>query len=176
MFVLLGTGVVLGGLRNLAPDAVTRATQGYNIYEGDMAYLADGKYPGNSDAPGAFTWLNKGNLVFTFVQHEEIVKLRLFVGEDAGAYQATAYRGARFGEDGQTRTAGATVVARAENFDFVTNDWVELIFPTGTKTDYIELATNQGATFYEIEILGTEGNITRVESYTWGGVKARMKK
>lgn len=176
MFVLLlGAGIALGRLRNLAPDAVTRATQGYNVYEGDIAYLTDGKYPGNSDAPGAFTWPNKGDIVFTFPRPEEIAKIRLFVGDDAGAYQATAYQGAMFGADGQTLTGGATVVTRVENSDFVTNDWVELTFPAGTKTDYIELATNQGAIFYEIEILGPDGSATGVEPYTWGEVKKRMQ-
>ena len=45
---------------NIAPDAVTRATQGYNTYAGELAFLTDGLTPDNSDRAGVFAWPTKG--------------------------------------------------------------------------------------------------------------------
>lgn len=171
---LAGVGVVAANLRNLAPDAITRATEGYNEHEGEIALLTDGRYPGNDDAAGAFVWPNKGNLTFALPRPEQVSRLRIYVGDDAGAYQATAYRGASYGDEGQTVVEGATVSARVTNFDFVTGDWVDLAFPAGTTTDYIELSTSQGAQFYEIEIWAEGQVITGIRPQTWGEVKARV--
>lgn len=172
---LLGVvGVVAGSLRNLAPDAITRATEGYNTHEGETALLTDGRHPGNDGVAQAFIWPNKGNLTLALPRPEEVSKLRIYVGDDAGAYQATAYIGASYGDDGQTVAEGATVSARVTNFDFATNAWVDLPFPAGATTDYIELSTSQGAEFYEIEIWAEGQVITRVRPQTWGEVKVRV--
>ncbi len=171
---LAGVGVVAANLRNLAPDAITRATEGYNEHEGEIALLTDGRHPDNDGAAGVFVWPNKGNLTFALPRPEQVSSLRIYVGDDAGAYQATAYGGASYGDEGQTVTEGATVSARVTNFDFATNAWVDLAFPAGTTTDYIELSTSQGAQFYEIEIWADGQVVTGVRPQTWGEVKARV--
>ena len=159
---------------NIAPDAVTRATQGYNNYEGELSYLTDGLYPDNSDQPGIFSWSSKGNLIFQFEEPRQVASLRLCIGGDAGSYVAIAYLGVRFGESGQTETGDGGMVADAYNMDFQSDTWVELAFPQETWTDYIELITESGAQIYEIEILipGTEP--TAVPQASWGWVK-RLK-
>ena len=167
---------VLGAAEvNIAPDAVTRATQGYNTYEGELGFLTDGLYPGNSDAAGVFIWPTKGNLVFQFDEPQRVSGLRLNVGENAGSYAAVAYLGAQFGESGQTETAGAEMVADVYDFDFATNTWVELPFPPNTETDYIELITESGAEYYEIEILTIAPEPTVVKAGSWGKVKRQYR-
>ena len=69
--------------RNIAPDALTRATQGYNQYEGELNWLSDGIYPDNNAGASAFVWPNKGNLVFEFAAPYKVFGLRLRVGADA---------------------------------------------------------------------------------------------
>ncbi|MBT4504427.1 MAG: hypothetical protein HOC74_42270 [Gemmatimonadetes bacterium] len=137
---------------NLAPDAVTRATQGYNDYEGEIGHLVDGLYPGNG--PGKpFIWPGKGDLTFQFEQLHLVAGLRLFVGADGGIYEVTAYQGAYLDEDGQTEAGQARVVGGAVNFELVENAWVELKFEEPVEADYLELATESSAIFYEVEIL-----------------------
>ena len=51
--LLVAVGLGATGV-NIAPDAMTRATQGYNEYEGDTAVLTDGLYPGNGDGAVGF--------------------------------------------------------------------------------------------------------------------------
>jgi hypothetical protein len=174
-FALVAVGI--GAVEvNIAPDAVTRATQGYNIYEGELAFLTDGLYPGNSDMAEAFIWPTKGNLIFQFDEPRPVAGLRLAIGENAGSYSAIAYLGARFGESGQTEMPpGAEVVADAYDFDFAANTWVELAFPPDTETDYIELITESGAEIYEIEILTVAPEPTAVKAGSWGEIKARHR-
>lgn len=177
--ILIGSvlvAVAIGAAEvNIAPDAVTRATQGYNIYEGELALLTDGLYPGNGDAAEAFVWPTKGNLIFQFDAPHPVAGLRLYIGEDAGSYAAVAYLGATFGESGQTETAGAEMVADVYDFDFVANTWVELDFPPDTETDYIELITESGAEIYEIEILTVAPEPTVVKAGTWGEIKRQHR-
>ena len=157
---------------NIAPDAVTRATQGYNTHEGELAFLTDGLYPDNSDAAEAFIWPTKGNLIFEFDAPHEVAGVRLYIGSDAGSYAAVAYLGATFGESGQTETAVAEMVADVYDFEYVPNTWVEMAFPADTETDYIELITESGAEIYEIEILTAAPEPTGVTAESWGGIKA----
>ncbi|MEW6749615.1 MAG: hypothetical protein AB1505_01380 [Candidatus Latescibacterota bacterium] len=177
--VTAGGVLVAAGLwaasANIAPDATTHATQGYNVYEGDVAVLTDGLYPGNAADPGTFTWASKGNLVFQFEAPRTIERLRLFVGEDAGRYVAVAYRGAVFSEGGQTDASAAEFVADAIDLSMAQNTWVELVFPAGTQADYLELSTESGATFYEVEILGVDGEGTPVLPASWGTLKRERR-
>ncbi|MFT5085778.1 MAG: hypothetical protein ACI906_000448 [Candidatus Latescibacterota bacterium] len=166
--------VVLGAFawaseRNIAPDALTRATQGYNQYEGELGWLSDGVYPDNSTEASAFIWPNKGNLVFQFEVPYTVLGLRLRVGADAGLYQVWAYRNAEYGEDGQTAGANMEVLADAVNNKFAENTWVDLLFERAIETDYIELSTSQGAEFFEVEILGAEQ--TAVQQMSWADIK-----
>jgi hypothetical protein len=169
--LLTATCLGAGQAGNIAPDAVTQATQGYNSHIGELAYLTDGLHPDNSEAAALFAWPNKGNLVFQFGEPRLVEGLRLRVGEDAGSYAAIAYLGARLGESGQTETAEGMMVADAYNQDFSAGVWVELDFPPGTQTDYIELSTESGAEFYEIEIRVPQSSGTEVLEATWGVVK-----
>ena len=158
---------------NIAPDAVTRATRGYNTYTGDLAFLTDGLTPDNSDRAGVFAWPTKGNLVFEFDAPRTVGGLRLRVGSDAGRYAAIAYLGAEFGESGQTETVDGAMVADVYDFDLQSDAWVELVFPPDTVTDYIELITESSAEFYEIEILTASPEPTAVRALSWGQVKRR---
>ena len=152
-FLLLNGCYLLGGSVNIAPDAVTRATQGYNEYEGEIGHLVDGLYPGNGRMGEPFIWPGKGNLTFQFEQLQLVAGLRLFVGADGGVYEVTAYQGAYLDEEGQIETSQARVVGEAVNFELVENSWVELEFEGPVEADFLELATESGAIFYEVEIL-----------------------
>ena len=158
---------------NIAPDAVTRATRGYNTFAGELAFLTDGLTPDNSERAGVFAWPTKGNLIFQFAAPRSVTGLRLRVGADAGSYGAFAYLGAEFGESGQTETTDESLVADAYDFDFQADTWVNLIFSAVTETDYIELMTQSGAEFYEIEILATAPEPTVVRALSWGQIKQR---
>jgi len=165
-----GTGV------NIAVDATTAATRGYNQFEGDEAALTDGLYPGNSDGATTFAWPNKGNLTFHFEEPRQVSGLRVYVGENGGGYQATAYLGACLGADGQTDASQAVVVADTVNFDFAENAWAELPFPPETTADFIVLATESGAVFYEVQILSdAAGGPSAVMPATWGAAKLRVR-
>ena len=158
---------------NIAPDALTQATRGFNTFEGELAYLTDGLYPGNSEMAGALTWPTKGNLVFQFDAPRSVVGIRLAIGENAGRYLVMAYLDARFGKSGRTEMPpGAQVVADAYDSDLAANTWVELAFPPGTETDYIEVITESGADIYEIEILTVVPEPTVAEVEWWGGIVA----
>lgn len=159
---------------NIAPDAITRATLGYNRYEGELSSLTDGLTPDNSDQADLFVWPSKGNLVFEFAAPRAVAGVRLCIGKDAGSYAALAYLGATYGASGQTETTAETLFADVYDAEFLTDGWVELAFPPGTVTDYIELITQSGAEFYEIEILATVP-ATQVMSISWGQVKHRIQ-
>ena len=81
--------------------------------------------------------------------------------------------GAEFGANGQTETTDESLVADAYDFDFQADTWVNLIFSAVTETDYIELMTQSGAEFYEIEILATAPEPTVVRALSWGQIKQR---
>ena len=158
---------------NIAPDAVTRATEGYNEYEGDLAYLTDGLHPGNHEDAGAFVWPSKGNLIFEFEEARPMAGMRIYVGDDAGYYWIAAYRGAFFGETGQTNAAEAVLVADVNALDQQANTWVEVAFPPESEADYIEMQTQSSAAFYEIEILQPAADPSAVRAVSWAGVKLR---
>jgi hypothetical protein len=172
---LLLVAAVWAADRNVAPDAVTRATRGYNTYEGDLASLTDGQYPGHSTAPGAFAWPNKGNLVFQFERPRRVTAVRIYVGGDAGGYQVRAYRGARLSDEGQTVLDSAAVLATATDFRFEADSWVELPLPAGIVTDYVELVTSSGAIFYEVEIISPADASSSVSPQTWGVIKTQVR-
>jgi len=156
---------------NIAPDALTHATEGYHTYVGELAYLTDGRYPGHGEQPGVFAWPSVGNLVFQLTEPRRVSGMRLYVGRDAGYYEVAAFRGARFGANGQTDSWGAEMVAVAANSDLQTDAWILLPFPPGTLADYLELSTDDSAEFYEIEVLADAPQPTAVSASSWAGVK-----
>lgn len=162
-----------GGL-NIAPDAVTRATQGYNAYEGLLVSLTDGRHPDNDDAAASLYWPTKGNLVFQFAEPEPVIGVRVYVGSDGGTYQVRAYLGAVYTEEGQTRVEGAALLADVYDASFAKDGWVELAFDGPVEVDYIELATDSGAELFEVEILVSgDGQPTAVPQASWATIKAR---
>jgi hypothetical protein len=156
--------------RNIAPDAITRATTSQKTYKGELSFLTDGQHPGNSEAPGAFVWPNNGNLSFQFEEPHPIAGLRIYVGEDAGNYWLTAYRSAPPDETGQIHAA--VVVADTSALDLLENTWVEMPFPPETEADYVVVRTESSAIFYEIEILMPETDPSVVTPGSWGAIKA----
>ena len=171
--LLLSSAWLWAAGTNIAADAITRATRGYNTYSGKLVYLTDNLTPENSDLAGVFAWETKGNLIFQFETPQTVAGIRLRVGSDAGSYAVFAYLGANYGESGQTETTDEALVADVYDFDFLPNTWVDLTFPTDTVTDYIELVTEGGAEFYEIEILSTARAPTAVRAPSWGQIKRR---
>ena len=158
---------------NIAPDAVTRATQGFNTYSGELTYLTDGLTPDNSEQPGVFAWPTKGNLVFQFEDPRLVAGVRLRIGTDAGSYAAIASLGAVFDSSGQTETTAGSFVADVYDTDFQADHWVELMFPDETLTDYIELMTESGAEIYEVEILSVGQVPSAIPAVSWGAVKIK---
>ncbi len=167
---LLLTGVVwAGGLRNVAPDAVTKATEGYNLYTGELATLTDEKYPDNDESPEIFQWGNKGILVFELAEPLAITEVRVRVGENAAPYIATFYFGAKLGAGGQARDPEGERKEIVENYEFRTHQWVSLKPESPVVADYVELETMNGPEMYEVEIL-----IDPIQPSSWGLVKARF--
>ena len=169
---IAGAGWVRAAGPNIAVDAVTRATTGYNQYQGKLADLTDGADPDNASDPGAFRWPNKGDLIFQFNHPRRVDGVRIYVGEDAGAYQVTAYLGAEYGRNGQTVLENAVILAKAHDFSFRKHGWTDLLFAESVETDYLELATESGAVFYEIQILGSGKVRSSVDRTSWGHIKA----
>lgn len=174
LLVLLASGVVWALGRNVAPDAVTKATEGYNVYTGKLAYLTDGKYPGNDEAPGIFQWGNKGILVFELPKPVLISEVRLYVGEYAASYIVTFFLGATLGADGQSRDPEGERKGIVENYDYVTHQWVSLKPEAPMLADYVQLETMGGPEMYEVEILVEEG--TSIQPSSWGLVKSRFRR
>jgi hypothetical protein len=171
---ILLVGVVWAtGLRNVAPDAVTKATKGYNFYTGELATLTDGKHPGNDETPGVFQWGNKGILVFELPEPVAISEVRLYVGDNSAWYIVTFFLGAKLGADGQSQDPEGERKGIVENFDFLTHQWVSLKPESPVVADYVQLETMNGPEMFEVEILVEDK--TPVQPSSWGLVKARFK-
>ena len=171
--VILGTvGVVWALTRNVAPDAITKATEGYNTYTGELAYLTDGKFPGNDDAPGIFKWDNKGFIIFELAQPVPISEVRINIGESAGPYTITFFLGAKLSEDGQTRNPEGEDQGYVLNYDQTPHQWVSLKPDVPIVADYMQLDTFGSPDIYEVEILAEEG--TSVQPASWGWIRSQF--
>ena len=180
-FGFLGIGSILlvgvvwaTGLRNVGPDAVTKATEGYNFYTGELASLTDGRHPDNDESPEVFQWGNKGILVFELQEPLAITEVRVRVGENAAPYIATFYLGAKLGADGQARDPEGERKEIVENYEFRTHQWVSLKPESPIVADYVELDMMNGPEIYEVEIW-VEDETTPVRPSSWGLVKSRFK-
>jgi hypothetical protein len=172
--ILLGGVVWAIGLRNVAPDAVTKATEGYNLYTGELATLTDGKYPGNDESPGIFQWGNKGILVFELPEPMAISEVRVCVGENEAPYIVTFFLGAKLSADGQSQDPEGERKGIVENYEFRTHQWVSLKPESPIVADYVQLEVMNGPEMYEIEIW-VEDETTPVRPSSWGLVKSRFK-
>jgi len=156
--------------RNIAPDAVTRATI-WNSHEGDLAVLVDGKVPPDTDAL-PFTYKTKGILVFAWAEPLQLEKLQIYVGTIGNNYQVRAYLGGHLDETGTLREPeGVQTALREENARAV-NQWIEIYFPPDTTADNLELWTLGPTVFYEVEIYVHSPDATAVERLSWGKTKA----
>ena len=169
---LAAAGAVWALTRNVAPDAVTKATEGYNTYTGELAYLTDGKVPQNDEAPGVFKWANKGFLIFELPYPVSISEVRINVGESSGPYTVTFFLGAKLSADGQTRSPEGVEQGYIANYDYATHQWVSLKPDTPIIADYVQLDTIGSPDIYEMEILAEDN--TSVQTTSWGWIRSRL--
>ncbi len=155
--------------RNLAPDALSRATT-WNSYTGELAALSDGKYP--PAEADAFFWQTKGILTFSWSEQLPLERIRIFVGDIGNNFQLRAYRGGQLDDTGTVREPEGQRSALLEENSRVTAQWVEIPFPGEVLADNIELHALGSVVIYEVEILVRTGD-TAVERLAWGQVKAR---
>ncbi|MSR82488.1 MAG: hypothetical protein EXS58_06125 [Candidatus Latescibacteria bacterium] len=154
--------------RNLAPDAVSRATT-YNTYSGDLAALQDGKYPPQEATP--FFWHTKGILTFEWQGELPLEKVGIFVGEIGNNFQLRAYRGGHLDETGTVREPEGERSTLLEENSRLTDQWVQIPFGEGVLADNLELRALGSVVIYEVEIYVRTGQ-TAVERLGWGQVKA----
>ena len=152
------TFLAIRELEDLTPDAVTGAT-GYSPRTGELASLVDGHYPGQGEAPDAFTWLVGGILTFTFEQTVRVQEVRLYIGADAGWYVLTVYS-----------SEGETTVSVADSSGRV-NGWVILRLSEPRATRFLKLSIQGKTTLYEVQIWGQRA----VCPMSWGMLKAMFK-
>jgi hypothetical protein len=157
--------------RNLAPDALSRATT-WNSYEGDLAALQDGKYPPQEAA--AFLWQTKGILTFSWEGELPLEQVRIFVGEIGNNFQLRAYRGGRLDDSGAVREPEGERTALLEENSRAIGQWVELPFGEGVLADNIELRALGSVVIYEVEIYARTGD-TAVARLGWGQVKVQRR-
>lgn len=155
--------------RNLAPDAVTRATT-WNEHEGEVAWLTDGIAP-PAEGARAFRWDTKGVLVFAWEVVQPVARVRIRVGDIANDYQVRAYVGGHLQDEGATRDPEGRQTARVDDRSRVVDDWQEIVLPPGTEADNLELRNLGPAQFFEVEILTPAS--TAVTEVSWAQVKSR---
>ena len=155
--------------RNIAPDAVTRATT-WNSHEGELEVLVDGKVGQDADAR-PFTWMTKGILVFAWEEPLQLEKLRIYIGSIGNNYQVRAYLGGRLDETGTLREPEGMQTALIEENARAEDQWIELHFPPDTTADNLELWTLGPTVFYEVEIYVCSPDDTTIEKLNWGKIK-----
>ena len=158
--------------RNIAPDAVSRATT-WNSHEGDLVVLQDDRVPIQDQDARPFTWQAKGILVFAWEDPLQLEQLRIYVGAIGNNYQVRAYLGGRLDETGTLRDPEGVQTALVEENRRVVDQWVEIQFPAGTTADNIELWTLGPTIFYEVEIYVRGPDDTAIEKLSWGRIKMR---
>jgi hypothetical protein len=155
--------------RNIAPDALTRATT-WNSHTGDLSLLADGRFPPQQAQP--FVWQTKGILVFEWDEPQTIERVRLYVGQVGNNYQVRAYLGGRLDPTGTLRDPEGVQTALVEENSRLLDQWVEVLLPPGTRADNLELWNLGSTEFYEVEILVQADASTAVDRQSWGRLKA----
>ena len=167
--------VVLGALsalsaasRNLAPDAVSRAST-WNESVGEVAWLVDGMAPPAEASP--FVWPSKGMLAFEWAEVLPIVQVRVRVGAADSDFEVRTYIGGHLADDGATRDPQGERTATVADDSGDADAWIVFDMPPDTRADNLELKTQGATELYEVEILTvTDG--TAVEELSWGRVKA----
>ncbi|MFH1566586.1 MAG: hypothetical protein ABIL09_01205 [Gemmatimonadota bacterium] len=170
--VALGLAVALtapgAATRNLAPDAVSRAST-WNQHEGEVAWLTDGLAPPASAS--AFVWFGRGILAFEWGQVLPLSQVRVRAGAADADFEVRTYIGGRMLEDGAGRDPLGESTATVQDISGRSDTWVVLDLPPGTRADNLELRTQGPAELYEVEILADVAG-TAVDAATWAQVKA----
>lgn len=169
--LMLGEGWVQAASRNLAPDALSRATI-WNSYTGELAALNDGLVPPGEAA--VFFWHTKGILTFSWEGEVPLEKVRLYVGEIGNDFQLRCYRGGQLDETGAVREPEGQRTGLVEDHSRLVNAWVEIPFAEGVVADNIEVRSLGSVEIYEVEIYARTGG-TPVEPLSWGQAKARRQ-
>ncbi|MCC7264327.1 MAG: hypothetical protein IT369_17590 [Candidatus Latescibacteria bacterium] len=155
--------------RNLAPDAVSRATI-WNSYTGEVSALNDGLFPPQEAT--AFSWNTKGILTFSWQGEQPLEKVRLYVGDPSSGFRVRTYQGGQLDETGSVREPEGQRTALVEDSSHLTNGWVEIPFTGEVLADNLELHCLGSVALYEVEIYVRTGT-TAVERLNWGQVKAQ---
>ena len=158
-----------GERRNIAPDAVSRATT-WNTHAGALILLGDGRTPATTESARAFTWETKGILVFTWDRILPLEKVRIFVGQVGNNYQIRTYLGGHLQEDGALREPEGELTALVEENSRAVDQWIDIDLPPGTRADNLELWTLGPTVFYEVEIY-TPLSDTALPPLFWSRVK-----
>ena len=167
ILLLLILPAMIAASRNVAPDAVTRATT-WNTFSGDLASLQDGVVP----AALPFLWEGGGILVFEWDEPVELERVRSYIGEIGNNYVVRAYLGGRLDESGVIRDPVGLQTADLADDSRKIGQWAEVRFPAGTMADNIELLALGTILFYEIEILARGASpATAIEASRWGRIK-----
>ena len=125
---MLASPALTGDGRNVAPDAVTRATT-WNTWEGDLASLVDGQTPEGNPEARAFLWHGGGILVFEWEEPLVLESVRVYVGAIGNDYEVRAWLGGRLDENGTLREPAGTRTASVADHSRVTGGWTEVGFP-----------------------------------------------
>lgn len=157
--------------RNLAPDAVSRATT-WNSYTGELGALQDGLYPPGEAPP--FFWKTKGILTFEWQGEQPLEKVRIYVGDIGNNFQLRAYRGGHLDDTGTVREPEGERTALLEENSRLTDQWVEIPFSAGVLADNLELHALGSVVLYEVEIYVRTGD-TAVERLGWGQLKVQHR-
>ena len=162
--------------RNLAPDAVSRAST-WNEHTGDVAWLTDGLIPpSEQEAARPFVWSSKGMLAFEWDQVLPIAQVRVCVGAADSDFEVRTYVGGRLQEDGSTRDPQGERTATVADHSGASNTWIVFDLPAGTQADNLELKTQGPTEIYEVEILADLGpDVTAVRGSSWGRIKAAAR-
>lgn len=165
---ILLVSVGIARIYDLTPDAVTRATT-WNYYEGELAYLTDGKTPIETPDAGVFTWLEKGILLIEFPEPVELAQVRVFTGERVGKLTLDAYLGGRRHEYGGYRAPKGELKASLIDASMASNSWLDFRFEPPVQMDNLELITQAATDYYEIQLNGPED--VSVKPTLWKNVK-----
>ncbi|MCC7264603.1 MAG: hypothetical protein IT369_18980 [Candidatus Latescibacteria bacterium] len=169
LVLLAALSALRASSRNIAPDAVSRATV-WSASEGDLSCLQDGKVPPDPEAR-FFTWVSGGTWVFEWEEPLRLEKLRLYVGQPGGEYQIHAYLGGHLDPIIGVREPVGAGTASLEEKTGATDQWLEIAFPPGTMADNLQIKALGPAVLFEVEILVRADEASAVERLHWGQVK-----
>ena len=124
IFTLILVAVGFSGTCNLIPDAETSATT-WNYSDGDLIFITDGKTPIETPDAGAYSWPEKGMLLFEFDEAVTVAQVRVFTGTNEGPLYLDAYLGGRRHDEGGYRAPNGTLKASLKDSSRTENGWID---------------------------------------------------